>query len=446
MPKKSSMSLPLDPLAQSRSSLLAFCMYMQKGGYKIAPHHIKIAKVLEMIDKVGNQRVCLSVAPRMGKSFLCSQHFPAWYLGRNPDNSIITTTYGQDLASDWGRMVRNMMITEEYQRLFNISISPDSKSKKRFNVEGQSGAMFNVGKGGVIQGRGGHVIVVDDILERDEAMSPLFRKKAIDFWRETLSTRMMPNASVVVIGTRFHENDLIGYLLENEKDEGWVEINIPCFDDEGESIWPEFHPTDKLRAQEARMPKSAFSSQYLGTPIPDEGSIVKKDWFKYYTEPIKGKHCISVDCSFKGNDDSDFVVMQLWQFTQPNAYLVDWTKGRWGFTDTLDKLTAFIAQHESKNIGPIYIEDKANGSAIIDVLRKKFPGVIAINPDKSKVARLNAVSHLIQAGNVLFPKWKNCEDLENELLMFPYGKHDDQVDTLTMALSQMDTAVPVIGF
>jgi hypothetical protein len=196
--------------------------------YRPAGLHHRIAGALQRVEAGLTRRLMIFVPPRHGKSMLTSEHFPAWYLGRNPVKSIVCATYAQDLADDFGRKVRNQMVDPLYRAIFpECQVSPDSASVSRISTE-KHGNYFAVGIGGPLTGRGANVLLIDDPhKDRADAESPVMRKRAKDWFQSVAYTRLMDGGAIVLMMTRWHEDDLAGWLLEEHADEGWEVLNIP---------------------------------------------------------------------------------------------------------------------------------------------------------------------------------------------------------------------------
>jgi len=421
----------------AHKSLLAYC-HMVSPEFISADHHRLIAKHLQQ-TLTKPKRLIVSMPPRHGKSFLITEHFPTWFLGREPSKNVISASYGQDLANDFGRKVRNRMESETYGSIFDTRVAKDSHSKKRFDTT-DGGSYFAVGKGGPITGRGGDVIIVDDLIKSDqEARSETYRQGIYSWWKETLYTRMMPGASIIVVATRWHEEDLTGWLLNNSKQD-WEHLCLPAISPEGKALWPEMYPIEVLREFEQETELS-FESLYQQNPVKPEGNMIKRDWINYYTElpRVIQQKVMTWDLAFKGNKDSDYVVGQVWGRTGADAYLIDQVRGQWDFTETLFHFEQLCAKHP--DCYNRIIEDAANSAALISTMQRKISGITAWKPRTDKVGRVKAVTPMFRAGNVhipstnLFP-W--VEDMTKEWFSFDQGKNDDTVDAMTMALINLE--------
>lgn len=405
----------------------------------------ELARLLDTPDG----RLIISMPPQEGKSTRCSRDLPIKALIDNPDRRIVCASYGQGLANRNGRSVRNQIIAHPE---LGLSIAHDNGAASEWTIAGHEGGVLSVGRGAGVTGRPCDLLIIDDPLkDRAEADSLTIRDTCWDWWTDALSARLAPGAPVVLILTRWHEDDLAGRLRTLDSEAGWRILNIPAQCEE---------PTDPLGRQPGEYMISArgrtrqqweqrkltagsrtWAALYQGHPSPAEGDIFKRDWWQRWTRmpSLHGTFIQSWDLTFKSSQASDWVVGQVWLQQDANCYLLDQVRGRWGFTDTIDQiinLTARWPQATAK-----LIEDKANGPAVIDSLRRTIPGIIPITPRESKTARANAVTPLAEAGNVWLPDhaaaaWADA--LVEELAGFPNATHDDQVDALTQALTYLN--------
>lgn len=428
--------------AFARKSLAAFSIGMWDK-FVVAKHHRTLISSLENVLRGTLKRLIITMPPRHGKSMLATRMFPGWFLGNEPTKSVIIASYGDDLATDFGRYVRNAMQSGFYGHVFpHVSVSEDSSSQKRFHTNA-GGALFAVGRGGTITGRGADLIVVDDMFKnREDANSPNTRRMVLDWYRSTLRTRLEPGGAIVMVNTRWHRDDLIGHLLSEptEDGHGWTHLNMPALDEAGAALWPDRFSVSELLAIKRDVGAFDFESLYQQNPTPAEGGIVKRDWIKFYRErPAKFNVMLqSWDMAFKETGTSDYVVGQAWGVIGSNLYLIDQVRARMDFVASKHAVKSFSAKHPQTLTK--LVEDKANGSAIISELKNSIMGIKPINPNGSKAARLSAVAPLFEAGNVHLPDpsiapW--IHDYVEELVGFPTMKHDDQVDSTTQALLEL---------
>lgn len=329
------------------------------------------------------------------------------------------------------------MQTDGYQSIFNVSISKSSKSKKRFSVSGGGGSFYAVGRGGAITGRGANLIVIDDLIKNDhEAQSETYRSAMMEWYKNTLRTRLMPNGSIIVVQTRWHKNDLIGELLEHSK-ENWEHLKYPAIH-EDKALWPDMYSKENLETIKTEIGSLNFEGLYQQEPTIQEGNIIKRDWIQYYDEipRVIDQSIITFDMTFKGNKDSDFVVGQKWSKVGNCFYLVDMIRGKWDFTQTLFHMKQFLNFH--KECSNIVIEDAANASAIYSTIKQYVSGVRLWKPMTSKENRLRSVAPLFEAKNVYIPSQAKYDIFVMELLGFPNQSHDDTVDACSMALLNLN--------
>lgn len=448
------------------SNMAAFVAYTCQG-YKMGWVHAEICRELDVfLQKViekKSPRLIVAMPPRHGKSELASRRFPAYVFGRHPDMSIIATSHTADLAASMNRDVQRIIDGDEYKSLFpgttlfgkNVRTIADGlflRNSDIFEIVNRKGVYKSAGIGGGITGRGGDILIVDDpFKDRAEADSPTIREKIWGWYTSTFYTRRSPGAGVIVIATRWHLDDLTGRLIEAARQgiDKWRIVNFPAIatTDEkhrkaGEALHPERYSLAELLRDKAVYGTRDWEALYQQNPVPDGGAIFKKEWLKYYDPtdlPKKFEQVVlSWDMTFKDGDDSDFVVGQVWGKQGGMFFLLDQARGQWSFTETVEqfiKLSRKWPQALRK-----LVEDKANGPAVIDTLKKSIPGLTPIQPDGSKTARAYAVTPLFEAGNVYIPnsawcKWSKV--FEAEITSFPSAAHDDQVDAMTQALRSL---------
>ena len=453
--KSSAPTLRLPSLEDVRKALAyqSFTYFMDyDSGFRDTPgkHLDVLDRALQDVSEGKIRRLIVTMPPRHGKSERVSKKFPAWHLGRNPDDEIILASYSIDLARDHSRIARSTL--ENRQDVFGITLDPDRKSAESWGVAGHRGGVVAAGVGGPITGRGAKIAIVDDpVKNAEEANSEVIREKIWEWYQSTLYTRLTPDGRIIIVMTRWHEDDLVGRLLKKEREEiaegthmgeRWTVINFPAIAEEddilgrkpGEPLWPEFgFDLDRLNKIKQDVGSYVFNALYQQRPSAQEGNILKREWWRYYEVlPPVATMIISVDAAFKDEDDSDFVVVQVWGKNGPNCYLIDQARGRMNFPATIQTIRNMCKKYPKAALK--LIEDKANGSAIIQTLQHEISGIVAVNPEGGKVSRVNAVSPFIEAGNVYLPRTSWIHDFVEECAAFPNGAHDDQVDAMSQAL------------
>lgn len=406
------------------------------------------------------KRLIWSMPPQEGKSERVSRRFPTWMLRRDPDLRIAIASYEQRVATRWGRAIRNDLA--EHPEL-GLTVRRDTSAAHEWQLSGSRGGVYSVGIGGALTGRPVDLMVIDDPVKgRREADSEVYREGCWDWWTNVARTRLAPGAPVVLILTRWHEDDLAGRLLAG--DGGWELINVPAVADHlpGQADPLGRSPGQYLESARGRtvedweaihrdVGERVWTALYQGRPAPAEGGMLKRNWWRYYHVPMWREQADgsmhvtdfdqvvqSWDMTFKDTAGTDYVVGQLWGVRGVNAYLLDQVRDRMDFPTTCRAVQAMSAKWPQAHAK--LIEDKANGPAVIAQLSHVVGGMIPINPRDSKTARVSAVSPYVEAGNVWLPDpslapW--IGGLVEEAAAFPTGTHDDQVDSMSQALTRL---------
>lgn len=410
-----------------------------------------IAEKLEAVERGEITHIMFFMPPRHSKSMTITETFPSWFLGRNPEKQVMELNYNNTFAKKFGRANRDK-VKKFGSEIFGINLSAEKRATTMWGLEDHRGQMLSAGiLGGSITGEGADLLIIDDpIKNRLEAYSETYRQRIWDEYDATVQTRLQAGASQILIMTRWHEDDLAGRILRQSA-EDWEVINLPALAEQddllgrapGEALWPEggYDREEMLRRKE-NMQASNWNALYQQRPSPEEGNIINKNWWQYYRSmPAVYDFDYMVqswDCSFKETSDTSYVVGQVWGVIGADAYLVDMVRDRMGFVDTVNAVTALTKKWE--RTGRKFIEDKANGPAIIDTLQHRIGGIIPVNPEGSKVARVYAVTPYIESGNVFIPApdtrmW--VDDFIDECSQFPNGTNDDQVDAMSQALFKL---------
>lgn len=432
----------------ARRSYRDYVVHVHRGNYKHFRHTEYIADRLEPIAQGKQKYIFIEMPPRHGKSMTVTESFPSYYLSKNPNKRVIAASYSDTLAKKFGRLNRSKL--EEYgPELFGVSLSQSNSSQSNWDVAAEDGGMISTGIGGSITGQGADLLIIDDPFKNAQAAnSQTIRDTVWDEWESTLSTRLHNNASVIVIMTRWHEDDIIGRLLERSPHD-WERIRMPAIaEDEddllgrkiGEPLCPELGYDEKWAADKQKeVGTRTWNALFQQRPAPAGGTIFKRNWWKYYkVAPAHFDEIIqSWDCTFKDAETSDFVSGQVWGRIGADKYLLDRIKEKMGITGTMQAIRTMSAKWPQARAK--LIEDKANGTAVIELLTKEIPGLIPVNPKGGKVVRAQAVAPEVEAGNVYVPDpsvapW--IHDYIGEFSTFPYGKNDDDVDGMTQALSR----------
>ncbi|WP_433329995.1 phage terminase large subunit [Spirillospora sp. CA-294931] len=415
-------------------------------------------------------RLIITMPPQEGKSTRVTTIGPLWMLTRNPDRRIAIASYAQDLADEFGRNIRNHITSNDgtdHTLDLGLRIAPDNGAARRWRLDGHRGGVRSVGITSGLTGKPADVLFIDDpIKDQKDADSEAWRKTVWNFWTAVANTRLAPGAPVIIILTRWHEDDLAGRVLAAEDAHRWRVLNIPAQADHDPNKGQtdplgrepgQFLPSARGRTDEQwRQIRIAVGSRvwnalYQGRPSPGEGGVFKREWWREYTSPRwivreDGTHWIigadeliqSWDMAFKALDDSDYVCGQVWARYGLQAFLVDETRDRLAFVETRKAVRRLAAKWPQATLK--LVEDKANGTAVINSLHHTVAGLVAVEPDGSKEARAAAVAPFAEAGQLVLPSpeiapWVG--EWIDELAAFPNGANDDRVDSMSQAINRL---------
>jgi predicted phage terminase large subunit-like protein len=425
----------------------------QWSGYQPAKHHWALADRLEKVAEGEIKRLMIFMPPRHGKSMLTSEFFPAWYLGRHPDHQVIAATYAQGLADDFGRKVRNLVSNRQHEFMFpGFRLADDSQAASRFHTK-ERGAYFAVGAGGPITGRGADLLLIDDPIKgREDAESEVMRRHLKDWYTSVARTRLMPGGAIVVIQTRWHEDDLAGWLLKEHAHEEWEVLNLPAIaepDDqigrqEGVPLWPQAYPLDELDQIRRSVGSRDWASLYQQRPTAEEGAIFKREHWQYSRLWLDDPQALidslgifkviqAWDTAFKTKEMNDYSACVTIGVARTKYFVLDVKRGRFEFPE----LKRVVQTHAAKwNASSLLIEDTSAGQSIIQELRRetRLP-LIAVKADRDKVARSRAITATHEAGMICLPEampW--LPDFMDEVSAFPNAPHDDQLDAFVHAM------------
>jgi predicted phage terminase large subunit-like protein len=426
----------------ARQSLLAFTEYTNPA-YQRAQHHEQIAAKLEAVERGDIDRLMIFMPPRHGKSELASKRFPAWCLGRNPKRQIIAASYNSDLANDFGRNVRNIVAEPEFGQVFpSVSLAPDSQAANRMNTN-HGGAYVAAGVGTAVTGRGAHIALIDDpFKDREEADSERRRETVWDWYRSTLYTRLMPGGSIVLIQTRWHEDDLAGRILEQEADQ-WEVLELPAINTAGEALWPEWYDVEALNRIKNTIGPREWSALYQQQPQPDEGTFFKREWFNTWGKLPELRYYGTSDYAVT-DGGGDYTVHRIWgigpdgDIYRVAGYRAQETSDKW-----IEAKLDLIAKYK-----PLawFGEGGVIQKAIEPMLKRRMrernvhcrlewlPSVA------DKPTRARSFQAMAATGRVHFEPGADIA----EFLVFPAGKHDDDVDTASLIGRAIDQAHPAI--
>jgi predicted phage terminase large subunit-like protein len=443
-----------------------FAQYCSRFKWFAYEYLLQLSDALIKVSNGEITHLMIAMPPRHGKSELTSKHFPAWFIGHNPDKRVILASYEADFAASWGYKARNLLI--EYGHLFNVKVSAASSARNHWDIDGHSGGMDTAGIGGPITGKGCQLLIIDDpVKNAEEANSKTYRDKAAEWYKSTAYTRLEPGGAVVLIMTRWHEDDLAGRLL-GEEPEKWTVINFPAIAEEGdplgrqagEPLSPHRYDIEALEGIKSTLGPYLFNALYQQHPQPLEGAIFKQVYFKYW-KPISSGYDLghkritastcrifqTCDPAASTKTTADYFVLGTWAQTKDNdLILLDLLRTR---LEGPDQVNLFKSQYHKWNPAFQGVEIAGLGQMLYQMLVREGLPVKELKPDKDKVTRALPAAARMEAGTIYFPagaQWLG--EFESELLSFPTGAHDDQVDVLSYAVQmsmKKEKKVPRFG-
>lgn len=401
------------------------------------------------------RRLIVQMPPRHGKSELCSKYLPPWYVGLFPEHRIVFNSYEADFAASWGRKSRDLLVEHGY-KAFGLRVREGSSAVNRWDLQGHDGGMVTAGVGGAITGKGADLLIIDDYTKNsEEAFSKNIRDKTWEWWQSTAYTRLQPDGVVLVIATRWHQDDLIGRLLEKATSggEAWDVVNLPALAEEndligrqpGEALWPSHYPRERLEEIRANIRSYWWNALYQQRPVVEEGTTFKRSWFEIVNTPPSVMRTVrfwdmAATKKTDKNDPDWTVGAKLGVDADHLFYLVDVKRVRASPLQT-EQLIRQTAELDGVKV-PIVMEQEpgASGVAMIDHFRRTvLPGFDfrAVKPQKDKVSRAGPVASMAEAGHVKLVRGPWINDFLDEVESFPFGAHDDMVDALASSFSQL---------
>ncbi len=409
------------------------------------PHHKIIAKKFNDIANSKAKRIIVNMPPRHTKSEFASSLLPAWMIGRNPKLKIIQTTHTGELAIRFGRKAKTLMDTEEYKEIFETRLREDSQAAGRWETA-QGGEYFASGVGGAITGRGADLLIIDDPHSEQDAMNIAALERAYEWYTSGPRQRLQPGGKIICVMTRWNVKDLTGMLMQAQKEakaDQWELIEFPAIMPSGKPVWPEYWKLDELQAVKASLSLGKWNAQWMQNPTSEEGAIIKREWWKKWEHDFlpKLEHVIqSYDTAFMKKETADYSAITTWgvfrknEDSPPNLILVDAIKGRYEFPELRRKAKE---QYQYWQPETVLIEAKASGLPLTYELRNMGIPVINFTPSKGndKHTRVNSVAPLFESGTIWAPTQKEfAQEVMEECAAFPYGDHDDLVDSMTQAV------------
>ena len=433
----------------ARQSLHDYAPLVSPDGYEQPAQVVALIEKLEALERRDITRLIVEMPPRSSKSTHVSRLYPSWWLGRHPDDNVILASYGQELATGHGRAVRDLLGHPRYP--FTTKLRADVKAAGRWQTDA-GGGLIAAGVGTGLTGFGGHLLVLDDPIKgREEAESEIVRDHTWDWYQEVFGTRIQRDGVVVVLGTRWHEDDPIGRILNTAGAEDWTRLRIPYLaepDDalgraEGEAL-DVFGTVPSV--EKGEISAYGFSALYQQRPTPAGGGVFKSEWMtrRYtsdsLTETIRTSArftiVMSIDTGGKPGVGHDPSAISVWGTDGLSYFLLDSWADTVEYADVKQKIVDLWWEWRPRMA---FIEDQTHAAPIIsDMRRGTGVNIAAVRPSGSKWVRADAISPLFQAGRVVLPTHASWLDAwMHEHLSFPNGTHDDRVDATSLVLSEM---------
>ena len=474
MPQTQSLAPALSCLAASlhgldrleaEADLLAFTHLIFKKHYgqvfKEGAHHRLIVEALMDVAAGRCPRLIINIPPRYGKTELAVRLFMAWSLALNPKARFLHLSYSDDLALENSAATRDILRSDVFQRLWPTKLKEATKSKKKWSTD-VGGGVYAASAGGAVTGFGagatvpdldssgrplfGGAVIIDDPLKPEDAFSESIRSRVNRRFHSTILSRLNSrDTPIILIMQRLHEQDLAGYLLEQES-EDWRLLKLPALGDEVEGLlWPARHTAAELKAIEQADPY-AFASQYQQQPVKLGGALFKDSWWQFYDEVPKNLvwRAIYADTAQKTGEANDFSVFQCWGFSEDRrAFLLDLCRGKWEAPELETQALAFWNKHAAIDprqpvpLRKFVVEDKVSGTGLLQKLAREGLPIEGLQRGRDKVTRAMDVVGFISSGLVAIPAaapW--LSDYLQEMRQFPQGRHDDQVDPTIDAIAE----------
>lgn len=423
----------------------------------------EVEKYIRSEGKEGNGRLVISMPPRHSKSSSASVIFPTWVLGRNPTKKVMMTTYGATLSEKHSRKARDVVQSKEYSKIFGemsnlkekVVINPVATKVEEWEIDGYKGSYTAIGVGGASTGKGAHLLIVDDPhKDREEVESTVMRNKVWDWYTGVARTRLQKGGAIIIIMTRWHEDDLAGRVLAQG---GFKELKLPAIATEdndaigrkiGMPLWPELYDLPALHDLRKDIGSRDWNALYQQDPSGSGDGMIKREWFRYGTFPATEDivKCIQVwDTAYTEKTENDpSVCLTGFLLKDGSFFVADVWRGYVAAPQLKTKvMQKYLQWNEVFRVSTIYVESQGSGILLLQALKSEMSHLpaMACNTDseygKSKVARLSPILIYMENGQIVFLKnapW--LPEFEGELLKFPRGKNDDQVDVLVYAVSK----------
>ena len=409
-------------------------------------HHKIIAEKFNKLRTGEIKRLIVNMPPRHTKSEFASFLLPAWMIGGTPKLKIIQATHTAELAVRFGRKAKHLMDSDEYKEVFDTRLMEDSKAAGRWETE-QGGEYFAVGVEGAVTGRGADLLIIDDPHSEQDAMSRKALDRAYEWYTAGPRQRLQPGGRIVLVMTRWNKADLTGMLQAAQKEpkaDQWEVVEFPAILPSGKPVWPEYWDIEQLESVKASVALPKWNAQYMQNPTSEEGALIKREWWKKWPEDKGIPSCDyviqSYDTAFMKKESADFSAITTWgvfresEDAPQQLILLDAVKDRFEFPDLRREALKLYKYWEPEIV---LIDAKASGLPLTYELRNMGIPVISFTPSRGndKHSRVNSVSPLFESGQIWAPAHLQfAQEVIEECAAFPYGDHDDLVDSTTQAV------------
>jgi len=408
-------------------------------------HHKTIADKFNKLASGEINRLIVNMPPRHTKSEFASTLLPAWMIGNTPKLKIIQTTHTGELAVRFGRKAKTLIDSPEYQEIFKTRLREDSQAAGRWETA-QGGEYFAAGVGGAITGRGADLLIIDDPHSEQDAMNMSALERAYEWYTSGPRQRLQPGGKIVCVMTRWNTKDLTGILLKNQsepKSDQWDLVEFPAIMPSGDPVWPGYWKLDELESVKASLSLGKWNAQWMQNPTSEEGAIIKREWWQHWDKddlPVLDHVIQSYDTAFMKKETADYSAITTWgifrenEDSSPQMILLDAMKERLEFPE-LRRVAK--EQYDYWQPETVLVEAKASGLPLTYELRNMGIPVVNYTPSRGndKHTRVNSVAPLFESGKIWAPTDKQfAQEVMEECAAFPYGDHDDLVDSMTQAV------------
>ena len=408
-------------------------------------HHKIIAEKFNKLASGEIKRLIVNMPPRHTKSEFASTLLPAWMIGNTPKLKIIQTTHTGELAVRFGRKAKTLIDSPEYQEIFKTRLREDSQAAGRWETA-QGGEYFAAGVGGAITGRGADLLIIDDPHSEQDAMNMSALERAYEWYTSGPRQSLQPGGKIVCVMTRWNTKDLTGILLKNQsepKSDQWDLVEFPAIMPSGDPVWPGYWKLDELESVKASLSLGKWNAQWMQNPTSEEGAIIKREWWQHWDKdelPVLDHVIQSYDTAFMKKETADYSAITTWgifrenEDTAPQMILLDAIKERLEFPE-LRRVAK--EQYDYWQPETVLVEAKASGLPLTYELRNMGIPVVNYTPSRGndKHTRVNSVAPLFESGKIWAPTDKQfAQEVMEECAAFPYGDHDDLVDSMTQAV------------